>query len=77
MGGKPGVDGVDQRALQAQRGRGLLEGLELDEQLVDDAGDAFAVALARPHGQPPMASSSSMNPMAPPSRRACRRNALK
>ena len=46
MGGQPGVDGVDERTLQPLGRRSLLEGLELDQELVDDAGDALALTGA-------------------------------
>ena len=57
--------------------RRLLERLELDQQLVDHAGDALARCRRPPPRAPPMASISSMKPMAPPSRRAYLRSALK
>src|SRR5664280_3073725 len=45
--GEPCVHGLDDLAAHADRPRGLLERLQLDEQLVDDAGDAFALCRPR------------------------------
>ncbi len=41
--GQPDVDGVDHGPFEPQRGGRLLEGLELDQQLVDHPGDALTV----------------------------------
>jgi hypothetical protein len=39
--GKPAVDQIDEGTVQACGRRGLIEGLQLDEQFVDDPGDAL------------------------------------
>ncbi len=46
--GEPGVHGIDEGALQADRARRLLEGLELHEQLVDHSGHALPVTGSGP-----------------------------
>src|ERR1019366_4215194 len=46
-GRQPGVDGVDDLATEPDRPRRLFERLELDQQLVDDAGHALALGGAR------------------------------
>ena len=76
--GSNAVHALDEPSLDAHAGRRLVERLQLDQQLVDDAGDAFASGRRpMPERVEPMASISSMKPMAPPSRRAAVRNARK
>ena len=46
VGRQPGVDDVDEQTLHPEGERGLVEGLQLDEQFVDHPGDALALARA-------------------------------
>ena len=78
VGREIAVGGVDQTTLKARPAGGHIEALHLDEQFVDDAGDALAhPAGAEPLRDAPMASNSSMKPIAPPSPRAALRSAAK
>jgi len=80
LGGQPAVEPVDQPAGDALGERRGVEALQLDQQLVDDpagAGADRAVAAVQAARRPPIASISSMKPIAPPSCAAALRNARK